>query len=73
MSCNHSSLELITDTSIRSRAANNALIAEQERHRHAKDELTKARSALQFVKTQVLVRLFLSRAIRVYVINVGAR
>lgn len=37
-------------------AANSALATEQERHRHAKEELTKARNALQFVKTQALVR-----------------
>lgn len=49
-----------TDTDgIGSSAANAALAAEQERHRHAKEELNKARNALQFVKTQVLVCHFL--------------
>lgn len=35
--------------------AQQKLKTEQERHRHARDELAKAKNALQFVKTQALV------------------
>lgn len=43
------------------RNATTALATEQERHRHAKEELNKAKSALQFVKTQAAVRSSLRR------------
>jgi hypothetical protein len=38
------------------RDAEQKLKLEQERHRHAREELTKAKNALQFVKTQAQVR-----------------
>lgn len=47
---------ILTQTSYRDAEAK--LKTEQERHRHAKDELSKMKSALQFVKTQALVRLY---------------
>lgn len=38
------------------REAEQKLRAEQDRHRHTRDELAKSKNALQFVKTQALVR-----------------